>query len=82
MSTKGTYIALNIVGVLWVGGWGFLMFRYPKTFADWNARFRFWKFTSPKYISFIRKFGIAAMVIAGISAVSFLATLILGLKMY
>ena len=49
MHSKSIYIIFSIVGVFWVGGWGFLMFRYPKFFADFNARFGFKMFSSPKY---------------------------------
>jgi hypothetical protein len=65
MHSKSIYIIFNIVGVFWVGGWGFLMFRYPKFFADFNARFGFKMFSSPKDIAFTRKLGIVEIIIAG-----------------
>ena len=82
MSSKKAYVIFYIVGFFWVGGWGFLMFRYPKFFADFNARFGFKMFSSPKHIAFIRKLGIAGMILAGVSAVSLVVSLLFGLKRY
>jgi hypothetical protein len=76
MHSKGIYIIFNIVGVFWVGGGDSLMFRYPKFFADFNARFGFKMFSSPKYIAFTRKLGIVEMILAGVSAVSLIVSLI------
>jgi hypothetical protein len=78
MQSKVIYILFNIVGVLWVGGWGFMMFRYPKFFADLNARFGFKMFSSPKHIAFTRKLGIVEMILAGLSVVGFAVSLIFG----
>jgi hypothetical protein len=50
MSSKNIYIILYIVVFFWVGGWAFLMFRYPKFFADFNARFGLRMFSSPKHL--------------------------------
>jgi hypothetical protein len=82
MSSKNIYIIFYIAAFFWVGGWGFLMFRYPKFFADFNARFGFKMFSSPKYIAFLRKLGIAEMILAGISVVSLVVSLIFGFKWY
>ena len=78
MHSKNIYILFNIVAVFWVGGWGFLVFRYPKVFADLNARFGFKMFSSPKYIAFLRGFGILEMVLASVGAVGFVVSLIFG----
>jgi hypothetical protein len=56
------------------------MFRYPKLFADFNARFGFKMFSSPKDIAFTRKLGIVEIIIAGVSAVGFVVSLIFGLN--
>jgi hypothetical protein len=80
MSSKNVYVIFYIVGFFWVGGWGFLMFRYPKLFADFNARFGFKRFSSPKYIAFTRKLGIVEMILAGVSVVSLVVSLIFGFK--
>jgi hypothetical protein len=82
MNSKGVYIIFNIAGFFWVGGWGFLIFRYPKFFGDLNTRFGFKMFSSPKYIAFIRKLGIVEMILAGVSAVSLVVALIFGFKWY
>jgi hypothetical protein len=80
MHSKSIYIFFNIFGVFWVGGWGFIMFRYPKFFADLNARFGFKMFSSPKYIAFTRKLGIVEIILAGLSVVGFVVSLIFGLN--
>jgi hypothetical protein len=80
MSSKNIYVIFNIVGFFWVGGWGLLMFRYPKFFRDLNARFGFKKSYSPRYIAFLRKLGIVEMILAGVSAVGFVVSLIFGLN--
>jgi hypothetical protein len=80
MHSKGIYIVLNIVGFFWVGGGGFLMFRYPKFFADFNPRFGLKRFSSPKYIAFLRGLGIVEMILAGVGAVGFVVSLIFGLN--
>lgn len=80
MHSKTTYIIFNIVGFCWVGGGGFLMFRYPTFFANLNARFGFKRFSLPKYIAFLRGLGILEMVLAGVGAVGFVASLIFGLN--
>jgi hypothetical protein len=80
MHSRSIYILFNIVGFFWVGGWGFLMFRYPKFFADLNARFGLKMFSSPKYIAFTRGLGIVEMILAGVGAVGFVVSLIFGLN--
>jgi hypothetical protein len=82
MSPRNIHIVFTIFAVFWVGGWGFLMFRYPEFFAKINARFGFRKFTSPRAIAFIRWMGIVEMTLAGISVVSELVGLAFGLKSY
>jgi len=56
------------------------MSRYPTFFADVNARFGFKMFSSPKYVAFTRKLGIVEIIIAGVSAVGFIVSLIFGLN--
>jgi hypothetical protein len=58
------------------------MFRCPKFFADLNVRFGFKMFSSPKYIAFTRGLGIVEMILAGVSVVSLVVSLIFGLKWY
>jgi hypothetical protein len=82
MHSKSVYIIFYIVGFFWVGGWGFVMFRYPKFFTDFNARFGFKMFSSPKYIAFTRKLGIVEMILTGVSVVSLVVSLIFGFKWY
>jgi hypothetical protein len=82
MSPKGISIVFTIVGVCWVGGWGYLMFRYPEFFAKINARFGFRMFASPKFIAFTRWMGIVEMTLAGLSVISALVMSALGLKWY
>jgi hypothetical protein len=73
---------LQYRGILLGRRMGFLMFRYPRFFADLNARFGFRMFSSPKYIAFTRKLGIVEMILAGVSAVSLIVSLIFGLKWF
>lgn len=67
--------------MVWVGGWGFIMFRYPEFFAKLNARFGYHTFATPKYVSFIRKLGLAEMALAALSIVVMVARAALGLRM-
>jgi hypothetical protein len=66
--------------VLWVGGWGFLMYRYPEVFARVNVRFGLKSAANPKFINFTRWMGITAMVLAALSLVSMVVTSALGWK--
>jgi hypothetical protein len=70
-----------IFAVAWVGGWGFLMFRYPEFFAKINARFRLKIGMSPS-IGFIRRMGIVEMILAGLSVISTLFMHFFGVKGY
>ena len=80
MRPENIRIIFTIVGVFWVGGWGYLMFRYPEFFAKINARFGFSMFASPKSIAFTRKIGILEMILAGLSVISAIVMSALGLK--
>jgi len=82
MSPKNIRIIFTFVGVFWVGGWGYLMFRYPEFFAKFNARFGFSMFASPKFITFTRRLGIIEMILAAISVISTIVMSALGLKWY
>lgn len=68
--------------VIWVGGWGFVMYRYPEFFAKINARFGLKAFASPKHISFTRKLGIIEMVLAALSVINVLVSYCFGLKWF
>jgi hypothetical protein len=82
MSLKSIYIVFNIVGLVLIGGSGFLMYRYPRFFADLNARFGFRRFSTPKHIAFTRRLGIVEMILAGVFAVSLVVSLIFGVNSY
>jgi hypothetical protein len=69
-----------LVAVLWVGGWGFLMYRYPEAFAGVNVRFGFNYATNPKFIRITKWMGIIAMMLAALSLISTVVIAILGLK--
>jgi hypothetical protein len=71
--TPQSRIIFIIVGVLWVGGWGFFAYRYPEAIARMNARFGFKSATSPKFIRFTRWMGIVEMILAVLSLVSTVA---------
>lgn len=75
-------IAFAVFGVVWVGGWGFVMFRYPEFFAKLNARFGYHTFASPKYVSFIRKLGLAEMVLAALFIILMSMRAALGLRWF
>jgi hypothetical protein len=70
------------VGVIWVGGWGFLMFHYPGVFARINARFGMKWLSGPKYISFTKKLGIVEVVLATLSVLGFLIRAVFGLARF
>jgi hypothetical protein len=67
---------------IWVGGWGFVMLRYPEFFARINARFGVKTLAGSKYISLTKGFGIVGMVLAALSVVVFLIEAALGLARF
>lgn len=69
---------LTVLGAIWIGGYGFVMFRYPELLASLNARFGMKSMTGPRYISLIRKMGIFEMILAALGVVGFLARVALG----
>jgi hypothetical protein len=73
-------IIFTLVGVLWVGGWGLLMYRYPEAFARVNVRFGFKSAMNPKFINFTRWMGITAMIFAVLSLIGVFVMPILGWK--
>jgi hypothetical protein len=75
-------ILFMILGVVWVGGGGYLMFRYPEFFARINARFGFTFFATPKFIKFTRWVGIIEMILAGLSLVNAVVMSLFGVKWY
>jgi hypothetical protein len=82
MSARTFQIVFTAAGVLWVGGWGYLMFRYPEYFAKLNARWGLRVFSTPKGITFIRRMGMVAMTLAGLSVISEIVMLVFGFKWY
>ena len=73
MSSKN--ILMNIVifvGDPLMGVLGFLMFRYPETWAKLNALFSHEKFDSPKQLASTKRLGILMMILAAFSLVSIL----------
>jgi hypothetical protein len=70
------------VGVIWVGGGGFLFFRYPEFFAKLNSHLGFRRFSSPKYFAFLKWMGFVEMILAGISAIAVMASLTFGLNWF
>jgi len=60
------------IAAAWVGGWGFVMFRYPELFAGLNSRFMMKWLSGPKFISFTKKLGVVEMVLASLSVVFYL----------
>ena len=80
MSPRDIHIIFTVAAVLWVGGWGLLMFRYPEFFAKINARFGLRMFAEPKHIAFIRWLGVVEMILAGLSGLGELVMLGFRLK--
>ena len=70
----------TIIGVIWVGGGGFLMFRYLDFFAKINARLGFKWAATPKYISSLKKLGLLEMTLAAISAVAYIISVVFRLN--
>ena len=68
--------------VIWVGGWGFLMSRYPQSFARINALFGMTWLSGSKYIPRTKKMGFVLMVLAVLSALVFLVRIPLGLARF
>jgi hypothetical protein len=62
-------IIFSLFAVVWVGGWGFLFFRYPEFFARVNVRFGFKSAMNPKFIKFTRWMGIVEMILAALSLI-------------
>lgn len=63
-------IMLTICGALWVGGWGFAFYRYPKFLAERNRRFGRSMFATPKYMALLKGIGIVEMILAGVGVLS------------
>jgi hypothetical protein len=61
------FVGDPLMGVL-----GFLMFRYPETWAKMNARFSHEKFDSPMQLASTKRAGILMMILAAFSLVSML----------
>jgi hypothetical protein len=73
-------IIFSLIAVVWVGGLGFLFFRYPEFFARVNVRFGFKSAMNPKFLRFIRQMGIVEMILAALSLISTVVMAILGWK--
>jgi hypothetical protein len=82
MTSRDFRIASIIVGVNWVGGGGFLFFRYPEFFAKLNTHLGFRKYSSPKYIVFLKWMGFVEMILAGISAIGATISFAFGLNWF
>jgi hypothetical protein len=67
---------------IWVGGWGFIMFRYPQFFARINARFGMHRMSGAKYVSLTRTFGIVCLVMTALSVIVFLIEVASGLARF
>ena len=80
MSPQKFKVLFTIFAVVWVGGWGWLAYRYPEFFAKVNARFGFKQFTGPRYITFIRRMGLVEMTLAGLTALGTIIEIALGLN--
>jgi hypothetical protein len=55
-----------VFGILWVGGGGFVFYRWPDFLVRVNERFRCPKWLSPS-VRFIRWMGIIEMILAALS---------------
>ena len=73
MNSLKTTLITCILGTVWVGGGGWLMYRYPSFFAKWNARFGFK--TNQKLL---RVVGLLEMTLAAIGAIGIPVALLLG----
>lgn len=80
MNSEKSQLFFMAFGIVWVAGWGWLMYRHPEAFAKVNARFGFKLFTGPKYITFTRRLGIVEMTLAALGLISTLVTAIWGLN--
>jgi hypothetical protein len=69
-----------VIGVCWVGGWGYLMFRFPEFFGKMNARVGLKFMMSPKALKFIQWTGIVEMAFAGVGAVNAVIMIAFGYK--
>jgi len=82
--THGPHLqaSFTAAAAIWVGGWGFIMFRDPEFFARINARFGMQWLSGSRYISLTRKIGIVCMVMTALSVVVFLIEAALGLARF
>jgi hypothetical protein len=78
--TPNLEVLFMVASVSWVGGWGFLMYRYPGAFARLNARLGLKAFSSPKYIAFTKKLGVVEMALAALAVINVLITRAFGIK--
>jgi hypothetical protein len=78
--TPQSRVISTLIGVVWVGGGGFLFFRYPEFFARVNVRFGFKSAMNPKFIKFTRWMGIVEMILAALSLIGTVVMAALGWK--
>lgn len=75
--TQQLQVMFTLVTVAWVGGWGFIFFRYPDFFARFNARFGLHRFAAPQFTNLIKRMGIVGMILAALSLVGFALKLVI-----
>ena len=73
MNSLKTTLIMWILGTVWVGGCGWLMYRYPSLFAKWNSRFGVK--TNQKVLRLV---GFLEMTLAAIGAIGIPVALLLG----
>jgi hypothetical protein len=78
--TSQTRIIFVITALLLVGGWGFLMFRYPELFAKINVRIGLSRFATPRFIKITKWIGMLEMILAGLAAINGIVLSFFGLK--
>jgi len=79
MSPETAQKAFVGIGIIWVGGGGYLMFRYPEFISKLSFRSRS---TNPGRIRFTRWLGIFEMVVAVLGAICTSVSAALGKKWY
>lgn len=80
MNSQPDILVFTIFGTIWVGGGGWLMYRYPEFFAKLNGLFGFKLFTGPKYIKFTKRLGVLEMTLAALGVLCFIITTVFGLN--
>ena len=78
MGRRQISIWITLAGGLWVGGWGWLMYRYPERIAVLNKRFGWSFLAGPNHLTVVKRMGLVEMALAALGVVNEVLALTFG----